>query len=339
MAAQDGDVSDQMADEIAAETADEGMDDPVVLRGLLQCIVLFSLCTTRYLLDVLLTPRAVQAIWHQTALATRWIWRASCCAPVASLFLLYFWGSLDCGIFGISVRWGLRCCILRAVLVAMMDDTVVVGRLRKRHIWVPLAWWVEFTRVSSGRRAPHGAWQDAHRLFICRAIPWAVRVCLLSMTWPTLCEVPRAPFAVHSVVQGAEESPEYETHFDTPQKCASFSGFPIECEQLRRIREFNGVVMPRMRDAGYRGIRKAMNERSFPGHIWHVGHACPDPSKKSMRNDEDFGWNLFAQHAVDNANLGHCLVSCAEAEHVGAHHVRCTRENACVPSCDDGADR
>ena len=89
-----------------------------------------------------------------------------------------------------------------------------------------------------------------------------------------------------------------------------------------------------MRDVGYRGIRKALNERGFPGHVWHVGHACPDPSKKSTRNDEDFGWNLFAQHAVDNANLGHCLVSCAEAQHVGAHHVRCTRGDECMQSCE-----
>jgi hypothetical protein len=91
--------------------------------------------------------------------------------------------------------------------------------------------------------------------------------------------------------------------------------------------------MPTLRDAGYRAIRKAMNERGFPGHIWHVGHACPDPSKKSTRNEEDFGWNLFAQHAVDNANLGHCLVSCAEAKHVGASHVRCTRSEGCVQTC------
>ena len=98
---------------------------------------------------------------------------------------------------------------------------------------------------------------------------------------------------------------------------------------------FNTEVMPRMRDVGYRGIRKAMNERGFPGHVWHVGHACPDPSKKSTLNDEDFGWNLFAQHAVDNANLGHCLVSCAEAEHVGASHVRCTRSEGCVQTCSD----
>ena len=119
-----------------------------------------------------------------------------------------------------------------------------------------------------------------------------------------------------------------------PQKCASFGGFPIECEELRRIREFNSQAMPQMRDVGYRGIRNAMNDRGFPGHIWHVGHACPDPSKKSTRNEEDFGWNLFAQHAVDNANLGHCLVSCAEAEHMGAHHVRCTHGDACLQFCD-----
>ena len=136
------------------------------------------------------------------------------------------------------------------------------------------------------------------------------------MTWPALRVAPRAPLAT------------------PPQKCASFGGFPIECEELRRIREFNSQAMPQMRDVGYRGIRNAMNDRGFPGHIWHVGHACPDPSKKSTRNEEDFGWNLFAQHAVDNANLGHCLVSCAEAEHMGAHHVRCTHGDACLQFCD-----
>jgi len=121
-------------------------------------------------------------------------------------------------------------------------------------------------------------------------------------------------------------------HFDE-QACTSFSGFPVTCDELQRIREFNHDVMPRMRNEGYRVIRKAMNERGFHGHIWHVGHACPDPSKKSLRDEEDFGWNLFAQHAGDNANLGHCLVSCTEAEHVGAHHVHCTHTNSCVQTC------
>ena len=92
--------------------------------------------------------------------------------------------------------------------------------------------------------------------------------------------------------------------------------------------------MPRMLGVGYRGIRKALNDCGCHGHIWHVGHACPDPSKKSTRNEEDFGWNLFAQHALDNMELGHCLVSCNEAEYLGARHVRCTRSARCIPTCE-----
>ena len=95
--------------------------------------------------------------------------------------------------------------------------------------------------------------------------------------------------------------------------------------------------MPALRDVGYRGIRKTMTERGFPENVWHVGHACPDPSKKSTLDVEDFGWNLFAQHAVDNMKLGHCLVSCAEAEHVGAHHVRCAHSDRCVQTCSDNS--
>ena len=92
-------------------------------------------------------------------------------------------------------------------------------------------------------------------------------------------------------------------------------------------------VMRGMRASSSASVRKAMNRHGLPGHVWHVGHACPDPSKSSARDEEDYGWNLFAQHAVDNSNLGHCLVSCAEAEHVGAEHVRCTQTSECVRSC------
>ena len=100
----------------------------------------------------------------------------------------------------------------------------------------------------------------------------------------------------------------------------------------------NSEVMPHMRKTAYRGIRKAMNERGLHGHIWHVGHACPDPSKKSPHDEEDFGWNLFAQHAADNTILGHCTVSCSEAEYLGAYHVRCVRGNHCVRTCDSADD-
>ena len=111
-------------------------------------------------------------------------------------------------------------------------------------------------------------------------------------------------------------------------RCTSFTGLPIDCSELERIREFNSWVMPSLKGSSIHSVRKAMNKRGLHGHVWHVGHACPDPSKSSSRNEEDYGWNLFAQHAVDNTNLGHCLVSCSEAMHVGAAHVRCTHGSA-----------
>ena len=76
-----------------------------------------------------------------------------------------------------------------------------------------------------------------------------------------------------------------------------------------------------------------MTAHGLPGHAWEVGHACPDPSKRTSTDAEDRGWNLFAQHPADNARLGHCLVSCAEAEYLGALHVRCTDAKGCVARC------
>ena len=176
-------------------------------------------------------------------------------------------------------------------------------------------------------------------------VPWVLRIGVLTASWPTLLTVTGVryqdhPFDLPEMSLALE--PERHKQFSPPpqpfdeQACTSFSGFPVSCEELQRIRVFNSEVMPLMHNEGYRGIRKAMNERGFHGHVWHVGHACPDPSKKSSRNREDFGWNLFAQHAVDNSKLGHCLVSCTEAEHVGAYHVRCTRTNKCVQACTAG---
>jgi hypothetical protein len=77
-----------------------------------------------------------------------------------------------------------------------------------------------------------------------------------------------------------------------------------------------------------------MNEAGLQSFTWHVGHACPDPSKSSSTDSEDYGWNLFAQHAVDNSKLSACLVSCREAEYVGALHVPCTEQiGGCQRSC------
>jgi hypothetical protein len=315
------------------ESLDHGMQDPVVLRGLLQCIAIGLFFSGRYLLDVLFTPHVVQ---QALALAHR-VWAAAWCAPAISLVLLHYWGSLEYGLFSVLARWLLRFCILRSLIVKLMDDEMVVWHLRKVHIWVPLQFLVTFTRVSSGREEPRGEWQGGGRSVLCRGMPWVIRYSVLSASWPSLRVTDvfaQLTMTESDLWPSPSYAPSYAPSFE-PQGCASFTGFAVPCEELRRIREFNRDVMPTLRDAGYRAIRKAMNERSFPGHIWHVGHACPDPSKKSTRNEEDFGWNLFAQHAVDNANLGHCLVSCAEAEHLGASHVRCTRSEGCVQTCSD----
>ena len=213
-----------------------------------------------------------------------------------------------------------------------MDDSTVVWRLRKVHIWVPLQCLVTFTRVSSGREEARGEWRGGIRGLLCRAMPWVVRSIVFLATWPTLCVIPTGILRFEYDLQQR-----YGQSFLEPshEECTSFTGFAVPCDELRRVREFNGNVMPTMQNAGYRVVRKAMNDHGFPGHVWHVGHACPDPSKKSKRDDEDLGWNLFAQHAVDNANLGHCLVSCAEAAYVGASHVRCAASDRCVQTCSD----
>ena len=88
-----------------------------------------------------------------------------------------------------------------------------------------------------------------------------------------------------------------------------------------------------MQHASYREIRFAMTEYGLYGSGWHVGHACPDPNKDSTGDEEDRGWNLFAQHATDNVRLGHCLVSCSEADYVAASRVHCTRSKECVTHC------
>ena len=47
------------------EYDDDGMSDPLVLRGLLQCLAIGLMFTIRYVLDVLFTPCVVQAVLRQ----------------------------------------------------------------------------------------------------------------------------------------------------------------------------------------------------------------------------------------------------------------------------------
>lgn len=116
-------------------------------------------------------------------------------------------------------------------------------------------------------------------------------------------------------------------------RCVNFNGDALPCAELNRARRFNSDEMRRLRSSSYKTIRKAMTESGLFGRgataWWDVGHACPDPNKKSFSDAEDFGWNLFAQEHADNVRLGHCLVSCDEARHFGAEHVPCTNETGC----------
>ena len=127
--------------------------------------------------------------------------------------------------------------------------------------------------------------------------------------------------------------PAFSRDRDAQSACVSFTGLPVDCDELERVRSFNRDVMPQLSSAGISRVRRAMNEHGLPGHVWHVGHACPDPSKTSARDAEDHGCNLFAQHEVDNSKLGPCLVSCAEAEYMGAQHIACTWGTQCIRRC------
>ena len=172
------------------------------------------------------------------------------------------------------------------------------------------------------------------RPLLARPEMWVVRAWLFSLVWTSHILTPEA------TLEASRIRPASSFVDDTDaMRCFSFTGFPIDCRELQRVRSFNRDVMPRYKAKGVASVRKAMNAHGLYGHIWHVGHACPDPSKSSAKNDEDYGWNLFAQHAVDNSNLGHCLVSCAEAEHLEARHVQCTGATAweCIRSCDSTA--
>ena len=325
---------------------DDGLDDVLLLRGLLQCIAIGLFFTTRYILDVLFSPSAVRglcrvgfSVFARTWMTARW-------ASLAALVVLYFWCAPSISIVAARVT---KYSILGATLGAIMGDAWALLGLKKRHVWLPLAWFVTFTRISSGQEAPQGAWRAGLRRFLCCAMPWFIRLCILSMllvSWPA--NFGMAPLhhyalpsdsvdALHVADKGgflpsAPLLKEIESQHH--QACTSFIGYPVPCDELRRVREFNGKVMPGLRNAGYHTVRRAMNAHGLLGHAWHVGHACPDPSKKTTRNKEDFGHNLIAQHAADNLRLGHCLISCAEADHLGASHVQCTRSKLCIPACD-----
>jgi len=161
------------------------MDEPLIVRGLLQWLGVVAFFLVRYVLDVLLTPEVVddtvRGAWRggRAALATAWPLLCTCYAPLAPVLLIQVWrlATLD------MVQWTCGCvCSFRLMIHLLMHDSLIVGSLTKRDVWPQIVPFVTFVRVSSGRaRRVLGKWQHGPRYFLCRAMPWAVRVCLLAL--------------------------------------------------------------------------------------------------------------------------------------------------------------
>ena len=219
----------------------------------------------------------------------------------------------------IAARFAVDLC--RKVGKQQLIITLPSGRVRmttKAQLFGPLVTYATFlTRCTRGK--------EQSTTSLARNLPAVVRfVALLLLGWSTRGAVVASPAAA-AVLSPPPPLP----------SCRTYAGFPLECSELERARAFNRDVMPSLRSANYRKVRSQMTAFGLSGFIWHVGHACPDPSKQTTTDKEDYGWNLFAQHAVDNAKLSGCLVSCKEARHAGAS-VPCTDGIRCERNCTAG---
>ena len=159
------------------------MDEPLVVRGLLQWLCMATFFLARYALDVLLTPVVVDDAvfgvgrWARALTGTAWPVLRTCYAPLAPVLMLQLWklATLD------TLQWVFACaCSFRLLVHVLMHDSLVVGSLTKRDIWpqiVPLA---TFVRVSGGRarRVPR-QWRQGPLHLICGAVPWAIRLTIL----------------------------------------------------------------------------------------------------------------------------------------------------------------
>ena len=341
-------------EELGASGTVGGTREPLILRGLLQIVIISVFFVVRYVLDVLLTPRVLDSLTHDAYCAARstilsaWPLLKTCYAPLAPCVVYHLWNWCNADVIQRAL---LLVCSLRLATSIIMNNAATVGRLTKGDAWPILLPLVRFARVSGKRLNEKVAgpslkpWFRGYRRVLCLAMPWFVRAAVLNALvgasgspLTTIVSSMRSPWAG---VRGArtERSPVGSSGScvcpDQREGCASFVGQPMACGELRLAREFNAKVMPTLQLASYREVRRAMTAYGLYGSAWHVGHACPDPNKDSSTDDEDRGWNLFAQHAADNVRLGHCLVSCAEAEYTAAFHIKCTRAARCVATCTD----
>jgi len=198
----------------------------------------------------------------------------------------------------------------------------------------PLATFVAVTKRNFCGQAIPPEWLVGSRKLLRLALPWLLRVTVAFLVICRCTPVDRVNTNESNELLSQDSQPQREKqrhlHSHTimdpaGHQCIDFHGKPLQCSKLDQVRHFNRFVMPTLKDAHYDEVRRRMSLAGLNGLEWHVGHAIPDPSK-TMRDEEDFGWNLFCQGARDNRRLGHRLVSCSEASHWGVFHVRCAKE-------------
>lgn len=327
------------------------MNDPLILRGLVQIVLIAAFFVARYIIDAVLTCGTVDAIARSASNGVLETARVGCpllrvhSALCTTLLALQAWRFWNAEIMQRGLMWA---CSLRLVAHLIMSDDLVIGQLTKGDVWPQLASLVTFLRVSSGRTTLHPKmhWRQGCRRFLCMFVPWAVRAAVATYVISAV-----GARGIGRMAAGASLSWDHSTHILTGRlqgdlredcvcpgpkdRCTTFSGQPLACHELQRARAFNRDIMPTMQLATYRAVRRAMTEYGLYGSAWQVGHACPDPDKRNTNQREDHGWNLLAQHPADNVLLGHCLVSCAEAKYLEALHVNCTHASNCIPDCSD----
>ena len=307
---------------------------PLILRSLVYLFVLLLFQACQYVIIVfhLNAPlsTAAFAMGQVAGIVTNAFYspdtRAYLYPFAACTILSAAWTGLHL-IYGFVFSW--KCCvfwIMGSMLYASSSLPLPVSWNQVQTIIVPVSTFVTVTRRSYTGQPIPSEWQTGHRRLLRFAIPGFLRIFVL---WAAIRYMQRdhvrflkdpPEHVYHTCVSDAWHA----TSAAEERRCADFNGQPLSCNDLDRARHFNKIIMPDLSHASYREVRTRMSQAGLSGSHWHVGHATPDPNKRSLNDREDFGWNLFCQGARDNIRLGHRLVSCSEAAHYGAFHVNCS---------------